>query len=342
MKFVDHVTIQVRSGDGGAGSVHFRREKYVPRGGPDGGDGGDGGSVFIEADENLYTLLDLRHHQHQYAEDGQAGGPQTATGKSGDDIVLRVPPGTVAHDEGTGEIIGEVVEDGERLVLAQGGQGGKGNAAFKTSTNQAPRHAQPGTDGEERKVSLELKLLADVGVVGLPNAGKSTLIATLSAAKPEQASYPFTTLHPSLGMVYVDEAASFVMADLPGIIEGASEGKGLGLRFLRHIERNAVLLFLIPITTKDLAGELSTLRAELRAHDPALLDKPHVVAVSKIDVLSADERALLPDVLGEAFGEGETVLPISSVAQIGLRRLKGTLWEAVNEERRSHMEVEDW
>ena len=334
MKFVDHVQIRVRSGDGGAGAVHFRREKYVPHGGPDGGDGGDGGSVFIEADENLYTLMDLRHHKHQFAEDGRLGGSQTATGKSGDDIVLRVPPGTVAHDEGTGEQIGEVTAHGERLVLAQGGTGGQGNAAFKTSTNQAPRQAQPGTPGEEKAVGLELKLLADVGVVGLPNAGKSTLISTVSAAEPEQASYPFTTLNPSLGMVYVDENASFVMADLPGIIEGASEGKGLGLRFLRHIERNAVLLFLVPVTTKELAGELDTLLGELRAHDPALLEKPRVVAVSKVDLLSEDERALLPEILEDAFGTEETVLPISSVAQIGLERLKGTLWERVRAERR--------
>ena len=333
MKFVDHVRIRVRSGDGGAGAVHFRREKYVPRGGPDGGDGGDGGSVLIEADENLYTLMDLRHSKHYFADDGEPGGGQRSTGKSGDDIVLRVPPGTVAHDEGTGEELGEVTAHGERLVLAQGGRGGRGNASFKTSTNQAPRQAQPGTPGEEKEVALELKLLADVGVVGFPNAGKSTLISAVSAAKPEQASYPFTTLTPSLGMVYVDEAASFVMADLPGIIEGASEGKGLGLRFLRHIERNAVLLFLIPITTKELAGELETLLAELRAHDPALLDKPRVVAVSKVDVLSADERELLPGILEEAFGKEETVLPISSVAQIGLERLKGTLWKRVRSER---------
>jgi GTP-binding protein len=333
MKFVDHVRIQVRSGDGGAGAVHFRREKYVPRGGPDGGDGGDGGSVLIEADENLYTLMDLRHQTRQVAEDGKPGGSQKATGKNGKDIVLRVPPGTVAHDEGAGEVIGEVTAHGQRLVLAEGGIGGQGNAAFKTSTNQAPRHAQDGTPGEEKDVALELKLLADVGVVGVPNAGKSTLISTVSAAKPEQASYPFTTLAPSLGMVYVDEEASFVMADLPGIIEGASEGKGLGTRFLRHIERNAVLLFLIPVTTKDLAGELETLLGELRGHDPALADKPRVVAVSKIDVLSEDERALLPEILSEAFGPEETVLPISSVAQIGLDRLTGTLWERARDER---------
>ena len=340
MKFVDHVQIRVRSGDGGAGAVHFRREKYVPRGGPDGGDGGDGGSVLIEADENLYTLMDLRHQKHQFAEDGQPGGSQKATGKSGEDIVLRVPPGTVAHDEGAGRVIGEVTAHGEQLVLAQGGQGGRGNASFKTSTNQAPRHAQPGTPGEEKEVALELKLLADVGVVGLPNAGKSTLISAVSAAEPEQASYPFTTLTPSLGMVYVDEAASFVMADLPGIIEGASEGKGLGLRFLRHIERNAVLLFLIPVTSKDLAGELETLLGELRAHDPSLLEKPRVVAVSKVDLLSEDERALLPEILEEAFGSEETVLSISSVAQIGLSRLKGTLWEAIREARRQEASVE--
>jgi GTP-binding protein len=287
MKFVDHVQIKVKSGDGGAGAVHFRREKFVPRGGPDGGNGGAGGSVLIEADENLYTLMDLRHAQHQFADDGEPGGGQTATGKSGDDVVLRVPPGTVAHDGGAEEQIGEVTEHGERLVLAQGGQGGQGNTAFKTSTNQAPRHAQPGTPGEKKEVALELKLLADVGVVGLPNAGKSTLISTVSAARPEQASYPFTTLAPSLGVVYVGEAASFVMADLPGIIEGAHEGKGLGLRFLRHIERCLVLVHVLDAAPfdpdRDPASDLATMRDELRRYDASLLDRPEVIVLNKLD-----------------------------------------------------------
>lgn len=329
MKFVDHVEIKVSSGKGGAGLVSFRREKYVPKGGPAGGDGGDGGSVFVEADENLYTLLDLRYNKHHDAQNGGPGGKFNKKGADGDDIVIRVPPGTVVKETDTDEVIGEVVEPGDRLLVAKGGRGGKGNAFFKSSTNQAPRFAQPGEPGEEKEVTLELKLLADVGLVGFPNAGKSTLISAVSAAKPEVADYPFTTLTPSLGMVYVGDYQSFVMADLPGIIEGAHEGKGLGLQFLKHIERNAVLLFVIPVTSKDLAGDYDALLSELREYNPKLLDKPRLVALTKIDVLPAEEQGLLPEIVAEDFPEGVTILPVSSVAQIGVDRLKRALFEKV-------------
>ena len=339
MKFVDHVQINVRSGDGGRGLVSFRREKYEPKGGPAGGDGGDGGSVILEADENLYTLMDLRYNQHHFAEDGQPGGSFNKKGKRGEDVLLRVPPGTVVKETGTDEMIGELVEDGERLVVAQGGRGGKGNTFFKSSTNRTPRFAQPGEPGEEKEIVLELKLLADVGLVGFPNAGKSTLISSVSAAEPETADYPFTTLNPQLGMVYLNDYESFVMADLPGIIEDAHKGKGLGLRFLKHIERNAVLLFVIPITSKDLAGEYDALLHELEEYSPDLLDKPRVVALSKIDVLPPAERGLLPEVAAEGFPSDTMLVPISAVAQIGLTELKRVLWEEVKGAQRDRAEV---
>ena len=339
MKFVDHVQIKVRSGDGGRGLVSFRREKYEPKGGPAGGDGGDGGSVILEADENLYTLMDLRYNQHHYAEDGDPGGSFNKKGKDGEDVLLRVPPGTVVKEADSGEVIGEVVEDGERLVVAEGGRGGKGNAFFKSSTNRTPRHAQPGESGEQKEIILELKLLADVGLVGFPNAGKSTLISAVSAAEPETADYPFTTLNPQLGMVYLSDFESFVMADLPGIIEDAHKGKGLGLRFLKHIERNAVLLFVIPITSKDLAGEYEALLHELEEYSPELLEKPRVVALTKIDVLPPEERGLLPEIAAEDFPLDTTLVPVSAVAQIGLPQLKRTLWEEVKAAQRDRAEV---
>jgi len=329
MKFVDQVDIKIRSGDGGRGIVSWRREKYEPKGGPAGGDGGHGGSVYLEADENLYTLMDFRYNKHHEAGDGKPGKKFNKTGADGDDVVLRVPPGTVARDTNTGEVLAEVVEAGERVCIAEGGRGGRGNTFFKSSTNQAPRHAQPGEEGEERVVTLELKLLADVGLVGFPNAGKSTLVSSLSAAEPAVADYPFTTLNPQLGMVYVNEFQSFVMADLPGIIEDAHTGKGLGIRFLRHIERTDVLLFVIPVTAKDLGAEYRQLLRELEAYEASLLDKPRLVALSKIDVLAPDERALLPDVVADAFPEGTELLPISAVAQIGLDRLKQRLYDEV-------------
>lgn len=329
MKFVDYVTITVRSGKGGAGAVSFRREKYVPKGGPAGGDGGDGGSVILEADKQLYTLLDLRYNRHHFAGNGEPGGKYNKKGRDGADIVLRVPPGTVVKLSDTGEVVGEVVTHGDRLVLARGGRGGKGNTFFKSSTNQTPRFAQPGEPGEEKDVTLELKLLADVGLVGFPNAGKSTLISSISAARPRVADYPFTTLEPALGVVYVGEYESFVMADIPGIIEGAHEGRGLGLQFLKHIERNAVLLFVIPVTSEDVGAEYDTLRGELRAYNEELLYKPHMVALSKIDLLPEEERAALPGALRDRFPSGLPVFAVSSVAQLGLDELKRVLWDEV-------------
>ena len=329
MKFVDYVTITVRSGKGGAGAVAFRREKYEPKGGPDGGDGGNGGSIWLEAHEQLYTLLDLRYNRHHFAQNGQPGGGSHKKGKDGEDIVLRVPPGTVAKDTETGEEVGAVMEAGDRLLLAQGGRGGKGNAFFKSATNQAPRHAQPGEGNEEREVTLELKLLADVGLVGFPNAGKSTLVATLSAARPKVADYPFTTLTPSLGVVSVGDYESFVIADIPGIIEGAHEGKGLGIRFLKHIERNAVLLFLLPATSDDPGAEYATLLHELEAFNPELLDKPRLVALSKMDLFRPEEHDEWVALARSGLPDDLPVYPISSVAHIGLEPLKRALWEQV-------------
>ena len=329
MKFVDYVTITVRSGKGGAGAATFRRAKYEPRGGPNGGDGGEGGSVILEADDNLYTLLDLRYNRHHFAENGQPGQRDQKTGKSADDIVLRVPPGTVARDGATGEPLGEVMEDGDRLVLAKGGRGGRGNVHFKTATNQAPRYAQPGEPGEEREVTLELKLLADVGLVGFPNAGKSTLVSALSAAKPKVADYPFTTLEPSLGMVYLGDYRSFVMADIPGLIEGASEGKGLGHRFLKHVERNAVLLFVIPVDAEAPGAHYQTLTEELRRFNPELLDKPRMIVLTKTDLLPPElHDAFVEDAEGQ-LPEGAEVVAVSAVAQRGLDRLKEALWRHV-------------
>jgi GTP-binding protein len=329
MKFVDYVTVTVRSGKGGAGSAHFRRAKFEPKGGPDGGDGGAGGSVTLEGDADLYTLLDLRYNRHHFAEHGQPGTGANKTGRSGEDVVLRVPLGTVARDAATGEVLGEITEPGARLVLAQGGRGGLGNTHFKSATNQAPRYAQPGEPGEEREVVLELKLLADVGLVGFPNAGKSTLISALSAARPKIADYPFTTLEPNLGMVYLGDWRSFVMADIPGLIEGASEGKGLGHRFLKHIERNAVLLFVVPADAEAPGAQYRTLLGELEAFSPELLEKPRLVALTKTDLVPPD---LLDDWVAEAragFPAGVAVLPVSAVVRQGLEALKETLWQEV-------------
>ncbi|MEM6327212.1 MAG: GTPase ObgE [Bacteroidota bacterium] len=326
MKFVDYVTVTVRSGRGGPGSAHFRRAKYEPKGGPDGGDGGAGGSVTLQGDDSLYTLLDLRYNRHHFAEHGQPGQGSQKTGKSGDDIVLRVPLGTVARDGETDALLGEITEAGQSLVLARGGKGGLGNVHFKSSTRQSPRYAQPGETGEEREVTLELKLLADVGLVGFPNAGKSTLVSTLSAAKPKVADYPFTTLEPSLGMVYLGDWRSFVIADIPGLIEGASEGKGLGIRFLKHVERNAVLLFCIPADTENPGEAYATLLGELEAFSPHLLDKPRLLALTKMDLVGPD---LADEWVAEArrqLPEDLDVLPVSAVAQRGLDRLKEALW----------------
>ena len=303
--FVDYVKIFARSGHGGAGSAHFRREKFVAFGGPDGGDGGKGGSIILQGDSQYWTLIHLKYQRHQFAEDGQNGSGARSTGADAKDIVLPVPLGTVARNAETGEVVGEVTADGDRLVLLKGGRGGLGNWHFKTATNQAPRYAQPGEEGAEGAFILELKVLADVGLVGFPNAGKSTLLSVVSAAKPKIANYAFTTLEPNLGIVSVRDDHSFVMADIPGIIEGAHEGRGLGTRFLRHIERNSVLLFMIPADSDDIAADYDVLLGELSQYNPELLDKQRLLAVTKCDMLD-DElieqmRSSLPEGIESVF-----------------------------------------
>jgi GTP-binding protein len=319
--FIDHVRFYGRSGAGGAGSVHFRREKFVPKGGPDGGDGGRGGHIILKGNSHLWTLLHLKYRKHIHAVNGGNGMGARKHGKDGEDIILEVPVGTIARDEETGEKILEIMVDGEEQILISGGRGGLGNCHFATPTNQAPRHAQPGEGAIEKTVVLELKLLADVGLVGFPNAGKSTLLSSLSAAKPEIADYPFTTLVPNLGVVAYRDYKSFVMADIPGIIEGASEGKGLGTRFLRHIERNSILLFLVPSDAKDIKSEYEILIRELQLHNPELLDKERILAISKSDMLDEelmDEmKSLLPDI---------QFIFISSITGFGLGPLKDMIW----------------
>ena len=304
----------------------MRREKHVPKGGPDGGDGGRGGHIILRGSSNLWTLLHLRYQKHVFAQNGEGGSGHGSTGADGKDIILEVPLGTVARDAETNEIVCEITEHNEEIILAKGGRGGLGNQHFNTSTNQTPRYAQPGEAGIDTIFVLELKLLADVGLVGFPNAGKSTLLSVLSAAKPEIADYPFTTLVPNLGVVPYRDHRSFVMADIPGIIEGAAEGKGLGLRFLRHIERNSLLLFLVPADADDVAKEYEILLGELTKYNPELLDKERVLAISKTDMLDEqmieEMKAMLPKTLPTLF--------ISSVAQIGLQELKDLLWSKLN------------
>ena len=324
--FVDYVKINCRSGNGGAGSVHFRREKYLPKGGPDGGDGGKGGDIVLVGNAQMWTLLHLRYTRHLRAEHGGAGGKQRSSGAGGKDIIIELPLGTVAKNPDTNEMLAEITEDGQRVVLIPGGRGGQGNDHFKTATNQAPRYAQPGEPGTEADIVFELKILADVGLVGFPNAGKSTLLSVVSAAKPEIADYPFTTLVPNLGIVSYRNQYSFVMADIPGIIEGASEGKGLGLRFLRHIERNSILLFLVPADSTDIYKEYNILLNELKQYNPELLDKERVLAVSKSDMLDKELKAEIKKTLPK----GVQHLFISSVAQTGLVELKDILWKALN------------
>jgi GTP-binding protein len=321
--FIDSAKIHVKAGDGGNGVISFRREKYVPKGGPDGGDGGNGGSVYIVADRNLTTLLDFRYAPHYKAERGAHGQGSRKSGVSGKDVIIKAPCGTLIKDAETGEVIADLIEHGAKVLVAKGGKGGRGNQHFATPTNRAPRHAEPGEPGEERTLELELKLLADVGLVGFPNAGKSTLISVLSAAKPKIADYPFTTLEPNLGIVRYQEYKSFVMADIPGIIEGASEGKGLGLKFLKHIERTKVLAILLPANSPDLKREYNILMNELKKFSPVLSEKPKVVVISKMDI--APEGFVLPKF------RGVKVIPISSVAQQGLDTLKTLLWEKISE-----------
>ena len=326
--FIDYVKILCRSGKGGAGSMHFHRAKYVPKGGPDGGDGGRGGHVILRGNKNMWTLLPLKYSRHVFATNGQSGGAGRSFGKDGEDKVIEVPCGTVVFEADTGRYLCEVTEDGQEIKLLRGGRGGLGNWHFKSATNRTPRYAQPGEPAIEKAVILELKLLADVGLVGFPNAGKSTLLSAVSAARPKIADYPFTTMEPQLGIVDYRGNRSFVMADIPGIIEGASEGRGLGLRFLRHIERNAVLLFMVPADADDIKTQYEVLLEELRRFNPQLMDKQRVLAVSKSDMLDdelkAEIRPTLPTDLPTVF--------ISSVTGEGITELKDALWKAITDD----------
>jgi GTP-binding protein len=321
--FVDRAVVEVRGGTGGSGSNAFRREKYVPRGGPAGGDGGRGGDVVLEADAQLSTLLDYSYRRHYAAERGQHGKGGNKTGRSGDELVLKVPPGTIAFDDATDALLGELVEHGQRLVVARGGRGGRGNTHFKSSTHQTPYEWEPGDEGEARRVRLELKLIADVGLVGEPNAGKSTLLAAVTAARPKVADYPFTTLEPGLGVVALSGFRSFVVADIPGIIEGAHTGKGLGHQFLRHIERTRVLLLMVPADAPDPQAVLEQLRGELAAYSPDLAARPFWIGLSKIDLMPPGES--LPELAAPgALG----TLAFSSVTRRGLDELLEALWES--------------
>ena len=326
--FVDYVKIYCRSGKGGRGSMHLHRAKYQPNGGPDGGDGGRGGNIYLRGNHNYWTLLHLRYERHVFAGHGGNGSKCCSHGSDGEDRYIDVPLGTVAYDAQTGKYICDVTEDGQVVMLLKGGRGGLGNWQFRTSTNQTPRYAQPGEPMQEMMVILELKLLADVGLVGFPNAGKSTLLSALSSARPKIANYPFTTLEPSLGIVPYRDNRSFVMADIPGIIEGASEGKGLGLRFLRHIERNSLLLFMVPGDTDNIKGEYEVLLNELSRFNPGMLDKHRVLAITKCDLLD-DE---LIEMLHEDLPADLPVVFISSVTGQGIQELKDKLWEELNSE----------
>lgn len=326
--FVDQIRVFCKSGHGGAGIKHFRRDKLTAYGGPDGGDGGRGGHIILKGNSNLWTLLHLRYHKNVLAEDGQNGSDNNRTGRFGKDVNIEVPLGTIARDEETGEVEVEILEDGQEIIWVPGGKGGLGNTNFKTPTNQAPEHAQPGLPGIEGWKVLELKVLADVGLVGFPNAGKSTLLSVITAAKPKIANYAFTTLAPNLGMVEYRDGKSFCIADLPGIIEGAAEGKGLGHRFLRHIERNSILLFLVPADSKDHRKEFDILVNELEEYNPELLQKQFIIAISKSDMLD-DE---LKEAIQKELPEEVPHIFISSVANKNIQELKDLLWKALNEE----------
>ncbi|MBT8256067.1 MAG: GTPase ObgE [Bacteroidia bacterium] len=331
--FVDYVKIHVTSGKGGQGSAHLRREKYIPKGGPDGGDGGRGGHIILKANKNLWTLYHLKFKRHFKAGHGGAGGKQTSTGANGEDVYIEVPLGTVVKNTNTGQTMQELLEDGEELIIAQGGKGGLGNSHFKSATRQTPRYAQPGLPGEEGNFTLEMKVLADVGLVGFPNAGKSTLLSVITAAKPKIANYEFTTLKPNLGIVDYRDYKSFVMADIPGIIEGAAEGKGLGHYFLRHIERNSTLLFLIPADADDIRKQYDVLLDELRRYNPELLDKQRLIGISKSDMLDDELQAEMKEQLDKDL-EGIPYLFFSSVAQQGLMELKDQLWGMLNTDQK--------
>lgn len=324
--FVDYVKIFCKSGHGGAGSAHLHRAKYIPKGGPDGGDGGRGGHIILRGNAQLWTLLALKYSKHNKAENGKPGGKQELTGANGADLYIEVPVGTIAKDE-RGTIVGEITKDKEEIILLEGGKGGLGNSHFKSSTNQTPRYAQPGLPGKEGNFILELKLLGDVGLVGFPNAGKSTLLSALTSAKPKIADYAFTTLVPNLGIVKYRDFQSFVIADIPGIIEGASEGKGLGYKFLRHIERNSILLFLIPADAKDYYQEYKILLNELNKYNPELNDKDRVIAISKSDLLDKE----LEDEIRKTFPENFKLLFISAVTRENLIQLKDELWKLLHQ-----------
>ncbi len=327
--FIDRVIVRVTAGSGGSGIASFRREKFAPLGGPDGGDGGKGGDVIVRADANLATLLDFTYRDHWEAESGKHGSGSNKTGHSGADVTLPVPPGTIVRNHDTGELIGEVLEDGDSFVIAKGGRGGKGNTWFATSVHRSPREWQPGEDGELITLELELKLIADVGLVGQPNAGKSTLLSVISAATPKIGDYPFTTLAPNLGVVQLSDSRTFVVADIPGIIEGAHEGKGLGLKFLRHIERTRLLAFLIPIDAMDWQAEYDQLRNEIAQYSAELADKPHCVVFTKMDLLGEDEPA--PIDAPDAFG----VYAISAAGRVGLDDLKLAWWRRLLDMRKA-------
>jgi len=333
--FVDYVKIFCRSGKGGAGSKHLYRDKLTQKGGPDGGDGGRGGHVILRGSKDYWTLIHLKYARHIHAGDGEGGSQSRSFGKEGEDKIIDVPCGTVVYDAETGEFICDITNDGDEVILVKGGRGGQGNWHFRTATNQTPRFAQPGEPAVERTVILQLKVLADVGLVGFPNAGKSTLLSVVSAAKPEIADYPFTTLVPNLGIVQYRDNKSFVMADIPGIIEGAAEGKGLGLRFLRHIERNSILLFMIPADSNDIAHEFEVLLNELKQYNPELVDKQRILAITKCDMLDEqmieEMRKLLPDGVQTVF--------ISSVTGMGIANLKDLIWEEINTASKKIVEI---
>jgi GTP-binding protein len=325
--FIDYVKINLKSGNGGRGFTHFRREKFVDKGGPDGGDGGRGGHIILRGNKQLWTLIHLKYQKHIKADHGESGGKSRSTGKQGKDIYIDVPLGTIAKNPETNEKLAEIIDDGQEVILLPGGMGGLGNYHFKTSTNQAPEYSQPGISGQEAWVILELKLLADIGLVGFPNAGKSTLLSTISAARPEIGDYPFTTLVPNLGVVQYHDFKSFVVADIPGIIEGASEGKGLGLRFLRHIERNSNLLFLIDSSSEKPLNEYKTLVNELEKFNPELLDKGRIIAFSKMDLINSTARKKIE----KKIPQGLPYVFFSSKTNEGIAELKDLIWNSLNE-----------
>jgi GTPase len=326
MHFIDEAKISVKAGDGGNGCISFRHEKYIPKGGPDGGTGARGGSIILRADRQLNTLLDFKYKRNYQAERGENGRGKDQGGKSGKDEIVKVPCGTLVRDAVKGKIIVDLLHDGDEFIIAQGGKGGRGNGEFATPTNQAPRFAEPGTPGEERELLLELKLLADVGLVGFPNAGKSTLISVVSAAKPKIANYPFTTLTPNLGLVRYAEGKSFVIADIPGLIEGAHEGKGLGIQFIRHIERTRVLVFLIESISEDPKKDYQILLHELVSYNPAITKKKKIVTLTKMDIVQETDRKKLAKL---KFGRGVMTIPISAATGEGLRELQDELWKVL-------------